>query len=54
MSGPKKKILVTGASGLLGLNFALHSCEAYEIVGVVNRNLLQELCLTLILSYVIK
>lgn len=43
MSGPKKKILVTGASGLLGLNFALHSCEVYEIVGVVNRNLLQEL-----------
>ena len=43
MSGPKKKILVTGASGLLGLNFALQSCETYEIVGVVNRNRLHDL-----------
>ena len=35
--------MVTGASGLLGLNFALQSCETYEIVGVVNRNRLHDL-----------
>lgn len=36
----KKRILVTGASGLLGLNFALQYCDRYDIVGVGNRNVM--------------
>ncbi len=35
------RILVTGASGLLGLNFALHYCREHEIIGAVHRNPLQ-------------
>ncbi|MDZ4158801.1 MAG: sugar nucleotide-binding protein, partial [Anaerolineaceae bacterium] len=30
------RFLVTGASGLLGLNFALQVCESHHVVGVVN------------------
>ncbi len=32
------RILVTGASGLLGLNLALQASRQHEVVGVVNRN----------------
>lgn len=32
------RILVTGASGLLGLNLALQASHSHEVVGVVNRN----------------
>lgn len=32
------RFLVTGASGLLGLNFALEHCENHEVVGVTNRH----------------
>lgn len=32
------RFLVTGASGLLGLNFALQVCDRQEVYGVVNRN----------------
>lgn len=35
------KIMVTGASGLLGLNFALRFCEKYDIVGVSNTKTLR-------------
>ena len=34
------KILVTGASGLLGLNFCLASPQEYQILGMVNKQLL--------------
>lgn len=34
------RFLVTGASGLLGLNFSLQTCEQHEVIGVVNQNLL--------------
>lgn len=36
----KKRILVTGASGLLGLNFSLQFCDSFEIIGALNRNAL--------------
>lgn len=32
------RYLVTGASGLLGLNFALHHCKKVEVFGVVHRH----------------
>ena len=32
------KILVTGASGLLGLNFCLQNYKTHQITAVVNRN----------------
>ena len=32
------RYLVTGASGLLGLNFSLNKADAHSIVGVVNQN----------------
>ncbi|MBI9043069.1 MAG: SDR family oxidoreductase [Anaerolineaceae bacterium] len=35
------KILVTGASGLLGLNFCLKAGVNHEVVGVVNKNLIR-------------
>lgn len=35
------RILVTGASGLLGLNLALEAAKGHEVVGTVNSNLLQ-------------
>ena len=34
------RILVTGASGLLGVNLALEAARQHEVVGVVNQNLL--------------
>lgn len=34
-------ILVTGVSGLLGLNFALHNYRKHKITGVVHHNLLE-------------
>ena len=36
-----KKILVTGASGLLGLNFSLLFCQKYQIIGISNRTKLR-------------
>ena len=30
------RILVTGASGLLGVNFGLQFCQQHEITGLVN------------------
>ena len=33
-----KRILVTGCSGLLGLNLALRACEQYSIIGVVQQH----------------
>jgi len=33
-----KRLLVTGASGLLGLNLALQMTDAYEVTGVVHEN----------------
>lgn len=35
------RILVTGASGLLGLNLALEAAKGHEVVGTVNSHLLQ-------------
>lgn len=35
------RLLVTGASGLLGLNFCLKFHDKYEIIGVCNRNSIQ-------------
>lgn len=35
------RILVTGASGLLGLNLALEAAKGHEVVGTVNSRLLQ-------------
>lgn len=32
------RILVTGASGLLGLNFGLHTAAQHQVTGVVNRH----------------
>ena len=32
------RILITGASGLLGLNLALQASRLHDVVGVVNRN----------------
>ncbi len=31
-----KKLLITGVSGLLGLNLALETCRSYEVTGLVN------------------
>lgn len=38
-----KRILVTGASGLLGLNFCSFFYRKYDVLGVVNRTTLQDL-----------
>ena len=35
------RLLVTGASGLLGLNLALEASRKHEVIGSVNRNLLK-------------
>ena len=35
------RILVTGASGLLGLNLALEASQQHEVIGSVNQNLIQ-------------
>jgi dTDP-4-dehydrorhamnose reductase len=34
------RLLVTGASGLLGLNLAIEASQEHEVIGSVNRNLL--------------
>ena len=34
----KRRILITGASGLLGLNLALEAARDYEVIGQVNRH----------------
>ena len=34
------RFLVTGASGLLGLNFALYTCQQHEVIGVANQHAL--------------
>lgn len=36
------RFLVTGASGLLGLNFAMQTAGSYEVTGVVNRHTLAD------------
>lgn len=35
------RFLVTGASGLLGLNFSLHTSKTHEVVGTFNQNKLK-------------
>lgn len=35
------RLLITGASGLLGLNLALEACANHAVVGVVNRHAIQ-------------
>ena len=35
------RFLVTGASGLLGINFSLRTCHDYEVIGQVNQHALQ-------------
>jgi dTDP-4-dehydrorhamnose reductase len=35
------RILVTGASGLLGINLCLEAAPHHAVTGVVNRNLIQ-------------
>jgi dTDP-4-dehydrorhamnose reductase len=36
------RFLVTGASGLLGLNFALYTCQQHQVTGVVNHHTLSQ------------
>lgn len=43
MDTNKPRLLVTGASGLLGLNFSLLFREKYQIIGVCNKNVLHGL-----------
>lgn len=40
------RILVTGASGLLGLNLALEASQQHEVFGSVNRNVIQTTAFT--------
>ena len=42
------RLLVTGASGLLGLNLALEVSREHEVYGSVNRNLLKDAPFTVI------
>jgi dTDP-4-dehydrorhamnose reductase len=42
------RLLVTGASGLLGLNLALEASREHEVYGSVNRNLLKDAPFTVI------
>lgn len=42
------KLLITGASGLLGLNLALHCLDRAEVIGVANQTRLQHLPFELI------
>lgn len=44
------RLLVTGASGLLGLNLALEASHEHEVFGSVNRNLLRNAPFTVIQS----
>ena len=38
-----KRVLVTGASGLLGLNFCTFFCQKHQLIGITNRTKLQGL-----------
>jgi dTDP-4-dehydrorhamnose reductase len=44
------RILVTGASGLLGLNTALEASQQHEVFGSVNKNVIQTTAFTVIQS----
>ncbi len=44
------RILVTGASGLLGLNLALEASQEHEVFGSVNRNVIQTTDFTVLQS----
>lgn len=44
------RILVTGASGLLGLNLALEASQQHEVYGSVNENIIQTKAFTVIQS----
>jgi dTDP-4-dehydrorhamnose reductase len=44
------RILVTGASGLLGLNLALEASQQHEVFGSVNKNVIQTTAFTLLQS----
>jgi dTDP-4-dehydrorhamnose reductase len=44
------RILVTGASGLLGLNTALEASQQHEVFGSVNENVIQSTAFTVIQS----
>lgn len=44
------RILVTGASGLLGLNTALEASKEHEVFGSVNKNVIQSTTFTVIQS----
>ncbi len=44
------RILVTGASGLLGLNAALEASQKYEVFGSVHRNVIRTTAFTVIQS----
>ncbi|UCD43483.1 MAG: SDR family oxidoreductase [Chloroflexota bacterium] len=44
------RILVTGASGLLGLNTALEASQQHEVFGSVNKNVIQSKTFTVIQS----
>ena len=44
------RILVTGASGLLGLNMALEASQQHEVFGSVNSNVIQTTAFTVIQS----
>lgn len=44
----KKRLLVTGASGLLGLNLAMQLKDAYQVIGVYNKKQMQQVPFDLI------
>ena len=44
------RILVTGASGLLGLNTALEASQQHEVFGSVNKNEIKTTAFTVIQS----
>lgn len=44
------RILVTGASGLLGINLALEASREHEVFGSVNRNVIQTTAFTILQS----
>lgn len=49
-----KRILVTGASGLLGLNFGILFCRKYDVLGISNRTKLNNLPFKMITHDLIK
>ena len=44
------RILVTGASGLLGINLALEASQKHEVFGSVNKNVIQSTAFTVLQS----